>query len=97
MSIHPTFTVGADATLAAMAGLAMDRASKLQRRIDLANEHDLQETAFMYSEALRVGAGQQLDYINGLKSVSNTEVNRLAPGAYQAWSKAIRNIDKPGI
>jgi hypothetical protein len=70
----------------------MDRAAKLQRRIDLANAHGLTETAFMYSEALRVN-GTQPDYIQALKGMSDVEVNRLSPAAYRDWSKAIRLVD----
>lgn len=77
------------------ATLPMDRVSKLQRRIALAKAHDLQETAFMYAEALRVN-GTQPDYIQGLKGISDVEVNRLEPAAYVAWSRAIRNVDTAG-
>jgi hypothetical protein len=72
--------------------IPMDRAARLQRRIALANAHGLTETAFMYSEALRVN-GTQPDYIQALKGMSDVEVNRLSPAAYRDWSKAIRLVD----
>lgn len=89
MDLNHNFTAACIA-----APVADTRTLKLTRRIELATLHGLSETAFMYAEVLRVGAGQQLDYINGLKSMADVEFRRLTQADQTAWALAIRNVDR---